>query len=364
MASTLYCPRCPQVALQHIELHGQELDHCPNCDGLWFDDEELSEAIRHKHGLTDDYCVRQGFAEPLKQHQYHCHRCDVPMQQFHLLKEYLVTVDSCPNCNGSWVDGGDVRQVLAAPKLQQALAILNQKVCRKSWLFQFFTQMPKEYNIKPHRTPWLTWSLVALNCLIYLLYGFNDAHTEWVFSHFAFISMDILQGQSWWGFISYQFLHGSLWHLFGNMYFLWIIGDNLEDALGRWRFLGLYLLCGIAAALVELAARVMVGQELLMVGASGAVAGLFGMYLLWFRHASLTFMFVVWQKKLSPSWYFALWVAMNIFGLLLDDMGVAYWAHLGGFVAGLMIGYSYRHHVLQNNPLLCLLQRPEARILR
>jgi membrane associated rhomboid family serine protease len=360
----LYCPCCQDQTLQTIEMHGQQVDRCQRCNGLWFDDRELSDAIAHGSELTDPYCIKQSFGEKLEQHQYHCHRCNQSMQQFHLLKDYQVSVDKCGRCKGIWVDGDEAEQVLAAPKLQAALTRLNEKVCAKSWLFQFFTQMPKEYNIKPHRTPVMTWALLALNILIFVLYGFDDTSTEWVFVHFALDSIAILDGQQWWTLLSYQFLHGGLLHLAGNMYFLWIIGDNLEDALGPWKFLGVYLLCGVVAALVEMLMCYLVDRDLLMVGASGAVAGLFGMYLLWFRHASLTFMFIVWQKKLNPAWYFAIWAALNIFGLLSEDLSVAYWAHLGGLAAGIVVGVMLKQKVLAQNPLLRLLQQPEARILR
>ena len=361
---TLFCPRCRNAAMQHVVLHGQELETCPKCQGLWFDDHALNETIKTKHSITDPYCIRQGFGERLSEHTYECHRCHVAMQQFHLLKDYHLSMDCCPQCDGVWVNGDDVSMVLAAPKLQDAMEQLNQKVCVKSWLFQFFTRMPKEFNIKPHRTSYMTWALLAANVIIFLLYGFDYYTTEWVFSYFAVDSFQLLDGGHLWSLISYQFLHGGWIHLIGNMYFLWIIGDNLEDVLGPWAFLGFYLLCGVVAALVELLASAVVGQQLLMVGASGAVAGLFGMYLLWFRHASLTFMFIIWQKKLSPIWYFAIWAALNIFGLLSQGLGVAYWAHLGGFAAGLLIGMLLRERIMERNPLIQLLQRPEARIVR
>lgn len=358
------CPRCRALPLTHHHLHGQELDLCPNCRGIWFEDGELTEAIRHKHQLDDDYCVRQGFGEPLMAHDYRCPQCRRSMQQFHLLKDYRVTLDACRSCKGVWVDGDEVSQVLAAPKLQKALERLNQKVNIKSWLFQFFTQMPREYNIKPKRKPWMTWLLIALNLAVYLFYGFDESTTHWMLHYFAVDSQPLLQGERLWTLLSYQFLHGGWMHLLGNLYFLWIIGDNLEDALGPWRYLALYLLCGIVAAALELAMSHLAGRHLLMVGASGSIAGLFGMYLLWFRHASLTFMFFVWQKKLHPAWYFGLWLLFNLVGLATGNGGVAYWAHIGGFLIGLAVGFSLRPLVWARNPIIQLLQQPEVRISR
>ncbi|MBE8717142.1 rhomboid family intramembrane serine protease [Cellvibrio polysaccharolyticus] len=364
MSAVLNCPHCGNVSMELRELHGHELQTCPQCHGLWCDDGDLSTAIRNKNGMSDAYCIKQGFGETLDGHHYECHRCHVPMKQVHLLKDYHVTLDTCPTCSGIWVDGDEVSMVLAAPKLQDALEQLNAKVNTKSWLFQFLTRMPREYNIKPHRKPWMTWSLLLINTLIFFAYGFDEVSTDWVYTWFAVDSEPLLRGEHLWSLLSYQFLHGGIIHLVGNLYFLWIIGDNLEDALGPWKYLAAYLFCGVIAALVELLASQVSRGELLMVGASGSVAGLFGMYLIWFRHASITFMFVVWQKKLKPVWYFAIWAGINIFGLMSEDLSVAYWAHLGGLAAGLLVGVIWKEKVLAHNPLIQMLQRPEARIIR
>ena len=104
-----------------------------------------------------------------------------------------------------------------------------------------------------------------------------------------------------------------------------------------------------------------------MVGASGAIAGLFGMYLLWFRHASLTLMIVIYQKKVSPLVFFAIWLGINVIGLYFANEsggGVAYWAHIGGFIAGLVIGLLVKKQVFANNPLLAILNSPEVKIKR
>lgn len=188
-------PRCKDARLQHVELHGETVDTCPACNGVWFDDRQLTEAIRNKHNLQDPYCIKQGFGEPLHIHVYHCHRCNAPMQQYHLLKDYHLEIDSCSRCSGIWVDGNEVAQVLAAPRLQDALEQLNRRVCPRSWVFQFFTRLPKEYNIRPHRRPYMTGALLLLNMLIFLMYAFDSGAADWTFRHFAFDSLVILEGQ-------------------------------------------------------------------------------------------------------------------------------------------------------------------------
>lgn len=85
---------------------------------------------------------------------------------------------------------------------------------------------------------------------------------------------------------------------------------------------------------------------------------------MWFRHASLTFMIVVYQKKLAPHWYFLIWSGINIFGMFTSQGGVAWAAHLGGFGFGLLLGYVLRDHVMRRNPLIAMLNQPEAQIRR
>ena len=113
---------------------------------------------------------------------------------------------------------------------------------------------------------------------------------------------DISEGNKVWTLLTCMFLHGSIMHLLGNMYFLYVVGDNLEDVLGHKRFLIWYLVCGLIASLSSY--LVSPTSAIPSVGASGAIAGLFGMYLMWFRHASLTFMIIIYQKKLSAAWFF------------------------------------------------------------
>ncbi|WP_413693511.1 rhomboid family intramembrane serine protease [Psychromonas sp. KJ10-2] len=154
-------------------------------------------------------------------------------------------------------------------------------------------------------------------------------------------------------------------HLVGNMYFLYIIGDNLEDTLGRGKFILYYTLCGLGAAVAQILADP--NSMIPMVGASGAIAGLFGMYLLWFRHASLTFMIIVYQKKVSPVIFFGFWILTNILGLYLANEsggGVAYWAHIGGFIAGIAIGLLVKKKVFAANPLLAILNSHEVKVKR
>ena len=167
--------------------------------------------------------------------------------------------------------------------------------------------MPIEFNLKPKSTPIITYALIALNIVLFLIfYGLETSQAENLYEQFALIPAQFITGETPLSLISYMFLHAGWLHLGMNMYFLYIVGDNLEEALGKVKFLALYLASGIAAGLAHLFFDT--SSTIYMIGASGAIAGLFAMYLLWFKHASLSFMFLFYQKKLTPRTFFMIWL--------------------------------------------------------
>jgi membrane associated rhomboid family serine protease len=144
--------------------------------------------------------------------------------------------------------------------------------------------------------------------------------------------------------ITSMFLHGSWMHLIGNMWFLWLFGNNVEDAMTRPRFALFYLLCGLAAALLQVAFNP--GSIVPMVGASGAISGVMGAYLVLyprvrvFTMVPLGFFFT---NVALPAWFMLIyWAALQLLGGFTsvgseETGGVAFWAHVGGFVAGLVL---------------------------
>lgn len=147
----------------------------------------------------------------------------------------------------------------------------------------------------------------------------------------------------WLTIFTSMFMHGSLLHIGGNMLYLWIFGNNIEDALGKVRFLLFYLVCGVLAA----AAQIAVGPDSLIpnVGASGAIAGVLGAYLLLYPQArvlSLVPVFVFFLANVRAVWVLLLWIGLQLFqgvaGLGMQrGGGVAYFAHIGGFFAGMLL---------------------------
>ena len=195
------------------------------------------------------------------------------------------------------------------------------------------------------RTPFVTWALIAANILIFLAYypalSGDDYRLAAFWADWAMVPGDVSDGRNLHTLLTSMFLHGGWMHLAGNMLFLWIFGDNMEDAFGHIGFLIFYLLCGFAADGLQIIADS--GSNIPVVGASGAIAGVLGGYLLLYPKArvDIIVIFIIFFKTFAlRAWIvLGIWFAMQIFGGLsspVDEGGVAYWAHAGGFLAGIV----------------------------
>ncbi|MBK6468906.1 MAG: rhomboid family intramembrane serine protease [Paracoccaceae bacterium] len=194
------------------------------------------------------------------------------------------------------------------------------------------------------RTPYVTLALIAVNVLVFL--GYFTTMGEWqvmrFFMAWGLVPARLSAGEGYESLITHMFLHGGWMHLLGNMLFLWIFGDNLEDEMDHAGFALFYLACGLAAAGLQILAEP--GSGAPMVGASGAIAGVMGGYLLLYPKAQVDVLviFVIFFRILvMRAWVvLGLWFGLQVFAGLstpTDGGGVAYWAHAGGFAAGLIL---------------------------
>lgn len=356
------CPKCKTETLKETQHQKEIIDVCTECGGLWFEKNEVNRMISEINDGAVGEKYESNFGEPLGISDMDCPECQLSMEKRYLIEGYNTEIDVCRHCDGSWIDRDELEEVQNSHELKENLANLNKTTSWKTYLFQFLSQMPVEYNLKPKRKPVVTYSLIAINTLIFIAYFFDPMSFNYVLENFAAIPSYISHGEHLWTLITCVFLHGSIMHLVGNMYFLYIIGDNLEDALGHKKFLMIYLALGLGASLVSYIFDS--NSPIPSLGASGAIAGLFAMYLMWFRFASITFMFFVYQKKLSPLWYFAIWIGLNIYGMISGPDGIDQSAHLGGFALGILAGFMLKEKVMDMNPMIRLLSQPQATIRR
>jgi membrane associated rhomboid family serine protease len=194
--------------------------------------------------------------------------------------------------------------------------------------------------------PIVTIALIAINVLVFLFEMSLEPESRNAFVEtYALIPADFAVSN----LFTSMFLHGGWWHLIGNMWFLWIFGDNIEDILGHGKYLLFYLTCGIAAGLTQYAVNP--DGRIPTVGASGAIAGVMGAYLLKFPHAriySLVTVIFFFTMVEIPAWIMLIyWFVMQFFNGIgsiatsqaSEGGGVAFFAHIGGFVAGAVLVY-------------------------
>jgi membrane associated rhomboid family serine protease len=195
-------------------------------------------------------------------------------------------------------------------------------------------------------TPFVTWALIAINVLVFVLLELPQGDNIDAFlTRWGTIPAQIATGNGLITLITSMFLHGGWLHLGSNMLFLWIFGDNVEDALGHVLYLIFYLVCGVVASLAQV--LINSSSNVPGVGASGAIAGVLAGYLVLFGSRPVR---VLMQGVLTtvPSYVMiGLWIVTQVFagfGSLgnAESGGVAYWAHIGGFVAGLVLTFLLR----------------------
>ena len=191
------------------------------------------------------------------------------------------------------------------------------------------------------RTPWVTWGLIGLCCLVFLTeVSAGDELPRALILRTGDLFEHPGDPVTWLGLLGHALSHADIFHLFGNMLVLWVFGDNVEDALGHRRYVALLVLSAVAGAL---AMAFTAPPDTLLVGASGAIAGVMGAYLLLYPHARVAVLaFKGVPLQVPASWFVGLWVLVNLLNALGvfgagDEEGhaVAWLAHIGGFAAGL-----------------------------
>jgi membrane associated rhomboid family serine protease len=214
-----------------------------------------------------------------------------------------------------------------------------------------FIPLSDDNPLRSIRFQWVTVGLIAANVLAFIWQSAGEGQAA--AASFALIPTELVQVNIFGGaghgpmdtlaipeayrLITYMFLHADLLHLASNMLFLWVFGDNVEDALGHGRYLVFYLICGAVAGLTH--AFMLPTSKLPLIGASGAVAGVIGAYLMlhpWVRVWVLAFRFI--PLKISAAWVLGIWVATQVAMVLLKQSDqVAWWAHIGGVATGALL---------------------------
>jgi membrane associated rhomboid family serine protease len=195
--------------------------------------------------------------------------------------------------------------------------------------------------LESNAVPFVTYGLIALNVLVFFYQLTLPETANDQFEQLAgFIPYAFFHHPGWAGslpLLTYMFVHNGWEHIIGNMLFLWVFGDNIEDAVGHGKFLAFYLVSGFCAALVH--GLLDTDSTVVLVGASGAIAGIVAAYLMLRPCAKVeVLIFFVIPKAIDAYWVLGFWVLLQIWEIVKHAVdGVAWWAHIGGLMAGAIL---------------------------
>jgi len=214
--------------------------------------------------------------------------------------------------------------------------------------------IPLRDDIRSEKRPLVSWGLMAacVGVFIYqMLTDYQDPQTgELLVRTYGMVPKEIVAGRNLWTLFTSMFLHGGFFHIIGNMLYLWIFGDNIEDAFGHFWFLLVYLFTGLVGSLLQIV--FMPGSSIPTIGASGAISGVMGAYFVLFPRARVLTLvpifFFIRLIYLPAPLLLGFWILIQVLngcGSVPGTGGVAYFAHIGGFAAGIILGLVVRNRV-------------------
>lgn len=319
----MHCPRCT-FPIDAVLSQGVEIDRCRRCLGTFFDAGEAPGALGE--GARFDTWRELWSAHEARPSTLQCPKDATRMVAHSVpMSDASVLVDVCPHCQGMWLDRDEGRQLHALVEG----GLRGHGI--GGYLFQFVTQLPLEVWNPLRRPPLLVRGLLVVLAVCFGLEQLTDAPLK-TYRLWMLVPADVLGGEHAWTLLTHAFLHAGWLHLLGNLYFLWIFGDNVEDHLGKRQFVVLYVAALVAGGIAHLLANP--DSHAPMLGASGGIAGLMGAYLVLFPRVQLWVMLLVWRVRLRVFWYFGAWLVLQLVMQSIGARGTAWMAHLGGFAVG------------------------------
>ncbi len=347
----MICPRCRaelRTVVRDTPYDRIELDACPSCQGVWFDRDELAVALQLQNAgaFAPDSRLLEGEVPSLP-----CPRNPrVRMHERHIAIPIApglpaLKLDQCAECGGVWLDGGELPTTLAAMRDKKIRPFLENPETAKMgslglWLFMFFTGLPIEQWNPRVRRP-VVMPIIVFACMAVFVWQVSGGleSLQYSINTFGMVPARMFAGD-YWSLLTAIFLHGGVAHLLGNMYFLWVFGDNVEDRLGRVRFLALYLVAGLVSGLAH--AVFEADTTLPVVGASGAISGVMAAYAVLFPRTRLISLIFFFRVRWRAWVYLFGWLGFQILGAMLHTRGIAWWAHIFGFLVGVLMAYKFR----------------------
>ena len=208
--------------------------------------------------------------------------------------------------------------------------------------------IPLKDDIHSQKRPIITITLIVFNVAVFIYQMSLGREVNAFIFQFGMIPRDIVAGHNLYTLFSSMFVHGGFLHILGNMLFLWIFGDNVEDAFGHFGYLLMYLVSGLAGAGVQILTAI--NSKIPTIGASGAISGVLGAYFILYPRAKVLALvpifFFIRIMNLPAYIFLGFWFLLQLLcGSAGGGSGVAFFAHVGGFVAGVLMAFLVRNRI-------------------
>jgi membrane associated rhomboid family serine protease/Zn-finger nucleic acid-binding protein len=359
------CPAC-NSPLTECEISGVLAHFCSSCGGRLHTTAAFREYIcalqdSSLEGLPMADLLHRRAVPPhrIPRQERTCPQCGQPLRQFNYAYDSNIILDRCSPCDLIWADRDEMRKVAqyvkghpTLDKLGKALAgfeeeraafrdDVEEKVPMLLMDAMRYGMVPLGDEEKVHSFALTTVLLILVNAAIFLILP-RSTHT---IQQLGFIPNVFFGGRELHRLLTSLFVHANFLHLSGNLLFLWIFGDNIEDRFGKARFIFAYLSFGVVGNIAH--AIVTKHPYTPCVGASGAISGLMGCYLIFFPLSTIRVMAGSRTTRINAFFYLAGWFVIQMV-LSLFESSVAYAAHVGGFIAGAIV--ALLHRVLKGSP--------------
>jgi len=339
------------------------IDICPDCKGIWFDSGEFVNFLRTLTESEEISPQTPQLFKPravqtintVKEKSKICPRCNCELERFNYCYDSNIFLDKCPNCQGMWVDGGEIKEVTKYIKEDPRIKAIGEGLVKNNQaledlqglsntlmstdpiiLFMPKIILPLGDELPAHKFPKVTLSIIGLCILIFIGEVFFISEPVAFVQRFGVIPTKILQGEAFYSFFTSMFLHGGILHLIGNMFFFWIFGDNVEDKFSNLGYVTFYIACGLAADFLYIFFNA--SSNLPSIGSSGAISGIMGAYFVFYPTARIKTLFINRVVYIPAFLWLGTWFLFQmIFGLIYrsaDVSNIAWFAHVGGFVSG------------------------------
>ncbi|MBE0535769.1 MAG: rhomboid family intramembrane serine protease [Phycisphaerae bacterium] len=351
------CPVCGSK-MTKARIGDIAVETCPSCDGIWFEPGAflpVAQALADKTNSTADltflFKPRQ-VQEAISDTRRLCPRCTVSLRNFNYGYDSNILLDKCPQCGGVWTDRGEIRQVAAHLKGDPRVEEIGRDLMKRQVYLDKIAEKPQPLSplmfylphflpigddLRRQRFPVLTLGVIVLCGLVFGLTTHDFSSSRMAFRTWGHTPAECFSAT----LFTSMFLHANIIHLLGNMYFLWLFGNRIEDRLGRVWFVPFYIAAGLAGSFAH--AVMNFSSTAPSIGASGAVSGLMGAYMVFYPRANVKLF--VWGNitEVTAVFYLGIWFTLQVANGLLYGTGeissVAWFAHIGGFSFGAAAAY-------------------------